>query len=197
MVTADLPMDAVPWPAADADGERSLVRACAAGSPGAFEEIIRRHQPRVARLVRRLLGWPEDVEDVVQEVFMTVLARIGRFRVQSSLSTWITSIAINRCRSLRRRMGVRWRAMKQLRTTRLAAVAGADAAAIAEERRQRVRAAVGSLPAADRELIVLHHLEEMSVDAVAQVLGIRRNAAEVRLHRARRRLGELLRETSL
>ena len=197
MVTADLPMDTVLCPAADADGERALVRACAAGSGGAFEEIIRRHQPRVARLVRRLLGWPEDVEDVVQEVFMTVLSRSGRFRGQSTLSTWITSIAINRCRSLRRRMGVRWRAIKQLRRLRPVTAGGADASAMAEERRQRVRAAIGSLSAADREIIVLHHLEEMSVDAVAQTLGIRRNAVEVRLHRARRRLGEMLRETML
>ena len=76
-----------------------------------------------------------------------------------------------------------------------ATVPGADAAASATERRQRVRAAVGSLSTADREIIVLHHLEEMPVDAVAQTLGLRRNTVEVRLHRARRRLGELLRET--
>jgi RNA polymerase sigma-70 factor (ECF subfamily) len=185
-------MDAVPWPAADADGERALVRACAAGSPGAFEEIIRRHQPRVARLVRRLLGWPEDVEDVVQEVFMTVLSRSGRYRGESALGTWITAIAVNRCRTWRRRVGVRFRGLRWMLARAEKAAAPADTEAIRRDRQRAVRAAILTLPVAYREVIVLHYLEDLPLDAIARILGLRRNTLEVRLHRARQRLGVLL-----
>src|SRR5687767_15254679 len=75
-----------------------------------FEQVVEQHQANVARLARRLLGWTganNDVDDVVQDVFLAVLKGLPRFRGHSTLSTWITRITINACRSHRRRRIVR------------------------------------------------------------------------------------------
>jgi RNA polymerase sigma-70 factor (ECF subfamily) len=62
----------------------------------------------------------------------------------------------------------------------------------AREQASRVREAIGSLRLRYREVTVLHYLEQMSVEQIAEVVGVRRNTVEVRLHRARRQLEELL-----
>ena len=62
------------------------------------------------------------------------------------------------------------------------------AAADDETRRQQVRDAVAALPPRDREVIVLFYLEDLPVAQIAQLLGVKNNAIEVRLHRARQRL---------
>jgi RNA polymerase sigma-70 factor (ECF subfamily) len=62
----------------------------------------------------------------------------------------------------------------------------------AAERAGRVREAIKSLGASYREVIVLHYLEQMSVEQIAEIVGARRNSVEVRLHRARRQLEYLL-----
>jgi RNA polymerase sigma-70 factor (ECF subfamily) len=61
-----------------------------------------------------------------------------------------------------------------------------------EEQAQRVRSAIRSLEPVYRETTVLHYLDQLSIDEIAEVLGVRRNTVEVRLHRARRQLEKIL-----
>jgi RNA polymerase sigma-70 factor (ECF subfamily) len=177
---------------ADALSDRALMAACAKAEPGAMEQLVARYQRQVARLAERLLGWPEDVDDVVQEVFLRVLEQARRFRGESQVGTWITAITLNRCRTLRRRMQLRLRNMRRMREEPAAAAEPADAGAQVIEQRLRVRLAVSRLARRDREVIVLHYLEEQPIDELVAALGISRNAVEVRLHRARKKLQVLL-----
>ena len=175
----------------------SLGRRLAAGDRAALDEVVEVYAPRVSRLAYRLLGWSggaSDVEDVVQDVFVAVLRHAGRFDGRSSLSTWITSIAVNHCRSLRRRLAARVRAMAAVfrRARRSGAAHAADESAIRDDDAERVREAVRQLRPADREVIVLHYLEQADAAEVAAILGVSKNAVEVRLHRARARLRALL-----
>src|SRR4051812_33447508 len=88
---------------ADVD-DAALAARFARGDAGAFEAVVALHQPRVARLAHRLLGWAGDCDDVVQDVFLTALGSARSFRGQSSLATWLATITLNRCRRhLRRR----------------------------------------------------------------------------------------------
>src|SRR5256885_260053 len=94
-----------------AGGTGSLPERFARGESAAFEEVVALYQSRVSRTVFRLTGWGQrsDVEDIVQEVFLAALNHSRRFRGAASLSTWLTAIAVNKCRSHRRRLGVMWR----------------------------------------------------------------------------------------
>jgi RNA polymerase sigma factor (sigma-70 family) len=160
------------------------------GQPASFDQIVADHQERITRLVTRLLGSSDEVGDVVQEVFLSVLTNLDSFRGESRLSTWLTAIAVNQCRSHQRRRMLRMRNLWQLAKT-LAAPPRRQPADSAEVPRE-VRRAVGRLPARYREPIVLHYFEELPADEIGQVLGISANAVEVRLTRARRKLREML-----
>ena len=166
------------------------------GERGAFEQVVAAHGPRVARLAQRLLGWPDDVEDVVQEVFLAAWRHRRKFRGhrgRRSLDAWLNVMTVNRCRTQRRRRLTRWTRRRQLQLEQPPAAAPpVDAAAIAGEALAAVRTAVRRLPLRDREVLVLHYLQQTPITAVGDLLGLSRNAVEVRLHRARKRLRQQL-----
>ena len=103
-------------------------------------------------------------------------------------------ITINQCRTQQRKRYVRWKALKTLVTRHwhLSANASADDTEERDETKMRVQKAVAQLGAKDREVIVLYYLEEMSVKAMCELLGLSIGNVNVRLHRARERLRKTL-----
>jgi RNA polymerase sigma factor (sigma-70 family) len=162
------------------------------GRADALERMVARHQDRVARLVYRLLGWRGDVDDVVQDVFLAALKRLGTFRDESSEWTWLAAIAINRCRTLRRRQLLEFRWLKLVRPD---STATNPSNLQRDETAERVRSAVAALPARDREVIVLYYLEDWSVEENGRSTGSSPAAIDVRLHRARQKLRKMLGES--
>lgn len=165
----------------------------ARGEPGSFAEVVALHHQRVSRLVYRLLGWSDDAGDVVQDVFVSAFSKARQLRAGGSLSAWLTKIAVNTCRSHWRKQVVRlrflghagWQAGNSLDCR-------PEAEAVRDETFRQVRRAVQALPRRLGEVVVLRYLEEMSVAETAAALGISPEAVNVRLHRARGRLKELL-----
>jgi len=155
-----------------------------------FDALVRAYHRPVTRLAYRLLGWRGDVEDLVHDVFVAAFKQRDRFRGDASTWTWLAAIAINQSRSLRRRQLMRFRWMRRTRPAIESPAAGEDLER--DETAQRVRDAVARLSATDRELIVLHYLESMSVEELCKLLKVTNKAIHVRLHRARNRLKELL-----
>ncbi|HSW01137.1 MAG TPA: RNA polymerase sigma factor [Sedimentisphaerales bacterium] len=126
------------------------------GDDSAFDRIVARHSAEVAALANRLLGWPGDVDDVVQEVFIAAFLGLRKFRGQCRLRTWLFAITVNKCRSWRLR---RRRLLSLAKVDDPEAIAGpdpgSDKAAMDEETFTRVRRAVQALPRKYREVIVL------------------------------------------
>src|SRR6202162_3053619 len=87
--------------------ERQLVRLAQSGEEAAFEELIRRHQQRVFGLVSGILRRREDVEDVVQQVFLKVFVSLKRFDQRAAFSTWLYKITVNECWDYLRKKKVR------------------------------------------------------------------------------------------
>ena len=167
------------------------MRRVAAREPGAFEHLIGLYQPRLRRLAFRLTGWQSEIDDLIQEVFLAAFEKAGQFRGHASLWTWLTVITLNKSRTATRR-----RVLRERITTALpwfkphpkhlnADIDSGESAA-------QVRSAVASLRPQDRELIVLHYLEGNTPAEIARFLAISPNTVEVRLHRARKRLREVL-----
>jgi RNA polymerase sigma-70 factor (ECF subfamily) len=188
VASSNAAIDQGPYPQ---DADRDLMARIAAGDASAFEQLIAEHRPRITRLVYRLLGWRGEVEDVVQDVFLIAYRKLPRFRGQSTLATWLAGIAINRCRAHRRRWTPSWRWIERFWRQRRPPPTP-DEAAAADETAERVRQAVRQLPSADREVIVLYYLEELPAAELARLLGISPGAVDVRLHRARQKLREML-----
>ena len=171
--------------------DRDLVARFQVGDTAAFDEIVAAYGERITRLVHRLSGWSEDVEGIVQDVFLRALQNLQHFRGDARLSTWLTVIAVNSCRSHRRRWTTRnqfllglWKRGRAIRNTQ---TAGSSA-----DVHSRVRDAVRRLPGKYREPIVLRYFEAYSVREISEIMRLSVNAVEVRLSRARRRLKEML-----
>jgi len=190
VIMADCPPGTLGWeshPAADED--QHLVARFARGDRSAFDRIVAIHHDRIARLAYRLLGWADDADDVVQEVFLAAMRALPKFRGQASLATWLTTITVNKCRTFRHRRRLRLKWLVGARARRRETPAEpADRQPGDRETFDRVRQAIRALPARYREVVVLRYLEQMPTEAISRILGISRNSVDVRLHRARARL---------
>ncbi len=174
---------------APAVDDAELLAQAKAGSPSAFDKIVTVHQEKITRLVHRLLGWKSDVEDVVQDVFVDALNALRKFDGRSTVLTWLTRLAINRCRTHQRRHWLRRHLPLPLGEGR---GEGAENSLTAQETIQQVHAAIQKLNQRDREIIVLRYLEEQTIEHITETLNLSRAAVDVRLTRARHRLEKIL-----
>ena len=160
------------------------------GDAAAFAALVDRWQQPVGRFLLRLVGRPDRVPDLCQEVFLRVLRAAPRYREAGRFSTWLFQIALNVARDAGRR--------GRHAPEPLADVPGDDATDEACERRELARAvacAVAELPPPQREVLALRHDQGMSFEEMARVLGTPATTLKSRfaaaLHRLRARLHEL------
>jgi len=165
--------------------------------------LFERHRPRVERYLRKMVR-DEDAEDLVQETFLRASRSLGDFRCEAEPSTWLYRIATNVCLDFYRRRRAARRDAARLEEgidpEDLAETAGefeeprltAEILAETSEMGRCVREYVDSLPESFRATLVLHDLEDLSNPEVARALGWSLEKTKVTVHRARRRLREVL-----
>ncbi len=180
------------------DDER-LVEQFNRGDESAFDRIVGQYSSDVASLASRLLGWSGEVEDVTQDIFLAAFLGLKKFRCDCSLRTWLFTITVNKCRSYRYKRMLQRRRISQVADKAIDASAGtADKSSMDNETFDRIRRAIQALPAKYREAVVLRYLQELPAEQISRILGISKNALQVRLNRARARLrddlGELTKE---
>ena len=144
-----------------------------------FATLVRAARPQVVAVASRLVG-PDEAEDVVQEALLRAYLGLSSLRDRSRFSAWLCGIAVNVAK-----MRLRARAAHD----RAAARAGGNGAAADDaEVLELVRNAVEVLPRGQRDVVVLHYVDDLSCDEIARVLGTTSGAVRVRLHRARAQL---------
>lgn len=170
--------------------ESHLVNLARSGDRDAFGQLYRQHAPGVFNLVLRMLGNADDAEDVKQEVFLRAHRSLSRFKGNAKFSTWLYRIATNlSLDELRRRK-------PSISIDQLSGDSGwepVDGSADANPERllqrkaacEAVQAALLAMPPHYRILVVLRHIEGLSYEEIAEVVGCSVNALNVRLHRAR------------
>jgi RNA polymerase sigma-70 factor (ECF subfamily) len=184
-------------------GENSVIERLRGGDAGAYEEVVRLHGPRMLATAKRMLGNPDDAQDVVQEAFVSALNGIGRFAGQSQLSTWLHRIVVNaalmRMRSRRRRpeesiddLLPRFVEDGHFEESPRRWNASPEEIVEGEGTRAAVRACIEQLPESYRTVLMLRDIEDYDTEEAASMLGISPNAVKVRLHRARQALRTLL-----
>jgi RNA polymerase sigma-70 factor (ECF subfamily) len=170
--------------------EEALLVRLRAGEPGAFEQVMRRHNSRLFRVARSILSDDSDAEEVLQEAYIRAFSGIAGFKGEASLATWLTRIAINEALvRLRRRRDT---APLDEETALADPRPSPEQDAARRELRGLVERSLDSLPAAFRAVFVLRALEQMSVEETAAALGIRKETVKTRFFRARRLLREQL-----
>jgi RNA polymerase sigma factor (sigma-70 family) len=174
---------------ATADAKLALA---ARHDPRAFEELYLRYADRLFRFAAGLTGSATLAEDVVSDTMMAAYENLERFDPsRGSVASWLFTIARRRSTDEQRRRSRLWRAFSRH---------GADqdvaedtlSEVIRSENAARLRAAIGSIPRGDREVLLLRYVADLSGPEIGEVLGISAGTVRVRIHRALKRLSQEL-----
>ena len=164
--------------------EQHLVLRCQLGDREAFQELVRRVDAPLRFFVRRSLRNEEEAADVVQEVWLAVLRRIGRLDHPEAFRTWLYRIAHTATVDTYRRGSARKRAEQAFADERPDT---RDPAADRMEVRD-LHAAIARLDEKHREVVLLMLAGELTVDEIATVLSIPAGTVKSRAHHARQQL---------
>ena len=149
--------------------------------PRGFAELYERHYEAVFRAALRVTGNPADAEDVLQTVFLRVLARSDSEESARSPAAYFRRAAVNAAVDILRRRAMHAETVYD----DLASSAGVEPVGLLKE---RLRRAIATLPNEDATLFLLRHVEGLSIEEVARVFRLEKSNVSVRLHRIRLRL---------
>ena len=156
----------------------------------ALAEAYRRHGGAVFGLAKRLLGDAAIAEELVQEVFLRAYRGLEKFRGDAQLSTWMYRLSVNAALSHATRTQARQK--RDLGEEALMALPAEDAPATDPRLRARLERALADLPAGYRAVLVLHDVEGLQHEEIADILGCRVGTSKSQLHKARAKMRELL-----
>lgn len=156
------------------EDDLQLAHRCASGDEFAFEAVVRRHQRLVFGVAYRLLGHRQDAEDVAVTTFLRFWCSARSYTGSSSLKAYLCRICMNLCTDV---LKARKRSFIECPPHE-----GTDPA------QEAVLCELECLPEADREVLVLYYLDELSYDEICEILGVSYDVLRTRLTRARARL---------
>lgn len=166
-----------------------LVARFLAGDQAAFTALVHRHERRVYNLALRMLGREEDAKDAAQDAFLNALRKLSSFRGQAAFTTWMHRVTMNTCYDILR---------KRRREPLLddppddipSRVTGDPASQVADA--IDVQRALVEVPVDFRAVLILHDVQDLAYEDIAEILGIPVGTVKSRLHRGRVALARLL-----
>lgn len=187
------PMIAVPAELADEE----IVRRVVAGERELFELLLRRYNQRIYRAVRAVLRNADDVEDVMQQAYVSAYRYLHQFEGRSAFATWLTKIALREAAARNKKTVALLHMVPELSgddTMNAFPEPSPDpeARAVAADLMQHVEAEVAALPETYRSVLLLREVEGLSTEETAACLDLSTDVVKTRLHRARVMLRDAL-----
>jgi RNA polymerase sigma-70 factor (ECF subfamily) len=175
--------------------EFELIKRAQDGDGAAFNQLVLAYRKRILGTIGRLIGHPEDVEDVGQEVFLRLYFSLDQLRSPEVFEPWLYRLTANAAydylRKRRRRMESRMADLSEQQVLVADAIAG-EKVNRDEGQRKQIRDTVDSLldgvSEEDRVLLMLKEVEGLSLKELGKVYHVNENALKVRLFRARQRV---------
>jgi RNA polymerase sigma-70 factor (ECF subfamily) len=183
-VTAPEQRPIIPFPSKETAGKTDV------GDIDSFEAIYREHSGRIYTLACRMAGSPEDGEDLLQEIFLQAYRKLGSYRGDAALGTWLYRLALNHCLDYVR--------SKQAKMSKLTDTLDADTSYQPIARRDTpiarldLERALERLPDGCREAFVLHDVEGFDHKEVGNLMGIAEGTSKSQVFKARAKLRAML-----
>jgi len=181
--------------------EEDIIRRAQQGDGTAFEHLYRSNSRRIFGLCLRMVGNASEAEDLTQEAFLMAFRKIRTFRGESAFTTWLYRLSFNvvlmYLRKKKLRCAVLERALRENEgnSGEENASGAADTSLIGLIDRFHLERAVDQLPATCKMVLVLHDIHGFKHHEIAGMMDLSVGTSKGRLHRARARLRELLRES--
>ena len=175
--------------------DAEAVRRVLAGDADAYAVIVERYYDRYARYAAHMVGNREDAEEALQDAFLRAYRALGRYEERERFAGWLLRIVVNECRSAAARGRRRDRLFPDVDDAGWLAAEAAAAPDDPSERaalREELARALATLPAEQREALLLKYAEDLSYDEIAAATGAGTSALKMRVKRACERLREIL-----
>ena len=175
--------------------DHDLIERARAGEDAAFNKIVQTYRKRILGTISRLIGRPEDVEDVGQEVFVRLYYSLDQLRSPEVFEPWLYRLTVNAAydylRKQKRRGESRMADLSEQQVMMADAVAGSKDDAEKQYKasvRDLVNTLLGEVSEEDRILLTLKEVEGLSLKELEAIYKVNENALKVRLYRARQRV---------
>ncbi len=175
--------------------EPELIERARAGEQSAFNQIVLAYRKRILGTISRLIGRPEDVEDVAQEVFVRLYYSLDQLRTSEVFEPWLYRLTVNASydylRRAKRRNESRMADLSEQQVMMADSLAGGrqnDEDRQKGETREFMDALFRHVSEEDRLLLTLKEVEGLSLKELERIYGVNENALKVRLFRARQRV---------
>ncbi len=175
--------------------EQGLIERARAGDGAAFNEVVLAYRKRILGTISRLIGHPEDVEDVAQEVFVRLYFSLDQLRAAEVFEPWLYRLTVNASydylRKAKRRNEFRMADLSEQQVVMADSLAGGRQESEDREKsktREFVNALFAHVSEEDRILLTLKEVEGLSLRELESVYSVNENALKVRLFRARQRV---------
>lgn len=183
------------------EDEKRIVDKARSGDDKAYALLVSRYAGQTFAFVRRITGSREEAEEAVQDTFVKAWRNLRKFDGRSSFSTWLWRIACNTALSAARRSTAQRKNMistpEPLREDIPDGEVDAFFADEADDGRiAALNRAIDALAPDDKALVMLYYFEQKSVAECARIAGIKENNAKVQLHRIRKRLCAMIKNSS-
>jgi RNA polymerase sigma-70 factor (ECF subfamily) len=171
------------------DDDFSLIKRFIDGEDAVFAELIKRHKDKVRNIIYITLSSSDLVDDIAQEVFITIYKNLKNFRFESQFTTWVYRITINKCKDHLRKKNIRkiFIPLKDEEEEPIFESIDEDS-----DIKQIVRNAIASLPDKLRIPLVLKDLEGFSYQEIAEATECEIGTVKSRIFRAREALKKIL-----
>jgi RNA polymerase sigma-70 factor (ECF subfamily) len=171
--------------------DEALVDRIRGGETDLFEILMRRHNQKVYRTIRSIIRDESEVEDAMQQAYLSAFAHLGQFGGAAKFSTWLLRISMNEAVGRRRRaLRLVGQSESEEVTMQLDPRENPEDRAAARELGSWLARSIDALPEHYRAAVMLRDVEGLSTQEVAEVLTVSEDVVKTRLHRARALLRE-------
>ena len=166
------------------------------GNVQAFSFLVEKYQKMVYTLALKLMKKSEEAEEMAQDTFVKAFQKLDSYEGKSKFSTWLYSITYNACISELRKRRIEFKSLDDRQ------VSDQDEQRMhdyyrenrKEDQEKYLNLALEKLPEDDQVLVTLYYYENQSMDEISQITGLTVSNIKVKIHRARKKMYELLHE---
>ena len=165
------------------------------GETPAYRELVNRHKDYAFTISFRILNNREDAEEAAQDAFVRAFNGLQNFNREAKFTTWFYRVVMNAALTIQQKKKISVENIDNI-PTNSAILRGGDTSDNLKRKEQQyyIQQAMKQLSPDDVTMITLFYLKEQSLDEIAEIVGIETNTVKVKLHRARKRLADVMQD---
>jgi RNA polymerase sigma factor (sigma-70 family) len=177
------------------DNDLLLINRILRGETPAYRELVNRHKDYAFTIAYRILNSREDAEEAAQDAFVRAFNGLQNFNREAKFTTWFYRVVMNAALTIQQKKKLVTEDIDTLQTNSHV-LRGSDYSDTMKRKEQQyyIKEALKQLSPDDVTMITLFYLKEQSLEEIAEIVGIETNTVKVKLHRARKRLADVMQD---